>query len=121
MFTNRVFIIVDDNEDFMELFELWINEKKPNTLLKFTNGEELLEHLENELPSRVGAIFMDVKLENESGFQISREVRNLYPEINVIHLTGLGGEPVIEDNMVVLDKDLRDNQFTSEYILKVLD
>jgi len=49
-----------------------------------TDGAEAIEKVKNFLPQ---LIFMDIKLPGENGFDVTRRIKALYPDIKVVILT----------------------------------
>jgi two-component system LytT family response regulator/two-component system response regulator LytT/LytT family two-component system response regulator NatR len=52
---------------------------------RFSNSKELLTFLEAE-PAHL--LFLDIELEQEMGFSVAQRLRQLYPELMVVFLTG---------------------------------
>ena len=49
-----------------------------------TDGEEALQKIDVSVPD---LIFMDIKLPGENGLQITKKLRNQYPDVSIIILT----------------------------------
>jgi len=78
-------MLVEDDDDFRSSLASLLASRFPGILLdEAANGTEAMEKIESFLPH---LIFMDVKLPDRNGLEITRRVKALHPEIDVIMLT----------------------------------
>ncbi len=84
--TPSYILIVDDEEDFVEMLSLRLQETGENTVSAF-NGTECLEVLEKQ---EIDVIILDIKMPGMDGIETLREVKKRYPLVEVILLTGHG-------------------------------
>jgi len=78
-------LIVEDNDIFRQTLRGLLDTQFP--LISFEeagDGREALKKVNNFLPD---LIFMDIKLPGESGLQLTKKIKNSYPEIIIIILT----------------------------------
>lgn len=78
-------LVVDDENGPRQSLRMLLNEDYDVTLS--THVEEALGILENET---FDIIISDIRMPKKTGIDLLREVKNLYPEIEVIMLTGYG-------------------------------
>ena len=79
-------LIVEDSTLFRQLFRETLHDRFPAIEIhEAANGEEALRKVEMLRPN---LIFMDIRLPGENGLELTRKVKNQYPNIIVIILTG---------------------------------
>lgn len=83
--------LCDDEVDYLSFYETKINNlaKKLNVtieIIKFTNGDALLFHLEDR-PNHFDIMFLDILMGKTNGIDIARKVKNLNPTTKIIFLT----------------------------------
>lgn len=84
--TPSYILIVDDEKDFVEMLSLRLAETGENILSAFS-GTECLEALEKQ---DIDVIILDIKMPGMDGIEALKEIKNRYPLIEVILLTGHG-------------------------------
>ena len=78
-------LIVDDNAVFRRTVKRILLSRFPSMqILEAKDGKEAIEKTREELPR---LIFMDVRLPDENGFQLTRKIKAAHPEIPVIIMT----------------------------------
>jgi DNA-binding NarL/FixJ family response regulator len=80
----RVMLVEDDEGFRRSLAELLMSRFPSIVLDEAADGSEAMEKMERFLPQ---LIFVDVKLPGQSGLVVTRRIKALHPEINVIILT----------------------------------
>ena len=79
-------ILVDDEQLSLEAAAAALGKHPQIELVeKFTNSTKLFDFL---LKESADLIFLDIELENETGFQIAKKLKNDYPDILFVFLTG---------------------------------
>jgi CheY-like chemotaxis protein len=77
-------LIVAEDEDYnYELIHVLLL-KKTKKIIRAKNGSEVIEILKKQKPD---LILMDLKMPVMSGYEATRAVKNIYPELPVIALT----------------------------------
>ena len=77
--------LVEDQEGFRRGLAELLRSRFPSMVLdEAANGSEAMEKLKNFLPQ---LIFMDIKLPGQNGLEITKRIKALHPDINVIILT----------------------------------
>ena len=103
-------LIVDDNESFLMLFELYAENYPEYTFFYGESGEEALKILESENGRGISLIVTDVRMPTLSGIELSREVKEKYPDIPIMLITGLELSYFSEDDLKssakLLNKDI---------------
>lgn len=89
-------LLVDDEEELVKTLSERMNMRNFGTDVAF-NGEEALKLVDNEIPD---VMVLDLKMPGIDGMEVLRRIKNHYPEIEVIILTGHGTE---EDEREALD------------------
>jgi DNA-binding response OmpR family regulator len=81
-------LLVDDEEEFVKALaeRLQMRDLRSDTVL---DGEEALSYVEDQEPD---VMVLDLKMPGIDGMEVLRQVRKVYPNIQVIILTGHGSE-----------------------------
>jgi two-component system, response regulator YesN len=78
-------LLVEDNHQFREIFKQELSESFPSILIEeASNGKEATEKADSFRPQ---LIFMDIRLSDESGLQLTKNIKLKFPEITVAMLT----------------------------------
>jgi DNA-binding NtrC family response regulator len=81
-------LMVDDEEDFVKTLaeRMRMRDLSPDVAL---NGEQALEQVQQDVPD---VMVLDLKMPGIDGMEVLRRVRKVYPQVQVIILTGHGSE-----------------------------
>jgi DNA-binding NtrC family response regulator len=79
-------LLVDDEKDFVEMLALRL-EAAGDKVTPAYDGKTCLERLEN---NAIDVVILDIKMPGMDGIQTLREIKNKYPLVEVILLTGHG-------------------------------
>jgi CheY-like chemotaxis protein len=98
-------LIVDDDVDFVKLYSLYLR-NKGLTISASYSAAEALKTLEGLRPD---VVVLDVMMEHfDSGFNVSKVIKERYPDLPVILMTAIGEETgldfrpkSVEDNRVM--------------------
>jgi DNA-binding NarL/FixJ family response regulator len=78
-------LIVDDNTLFRKTLKESLHSRFPSfIILEAQDGEEALQTIPTLVPD---LIFMDIQLPNGNGLELTRLIKELYPNIKVVILT----------------------------------
>ena len=78
-------LIVEDNAPFRQSLKEMLSERFPAMgVEEAENGEEALEKIESAAPHLV---FMDIKLPDANGLEVTRKIKARFVEITIIILT----------------------------------
>jgi DNA-binding NarL/FixJ family response regulator len=78
-------MLVEDDDGFRGSLALLLKSAFPTILLEeAADGSEAIDKLKSLVPQ---LIFMDIKLPGQNGLEITKRIKALYPEIDVIILT----------------------------------
>ena len=78
-------LIVEDSAFYRQLLKEALNSRFPSMdIFEATDGEKVLQKIEALHPDLV---FMDIKLPEESGLELTQKIKTQYPEIIIIILT----------------------------------
>jgi DNA-binding NarL/FixJ family response regulator len=80
----KVMLVEDDGGFRGSLAALLMSRFPCIVLAEVADGAEAMEKVESFLPH---LIFMDIKLPGQSGLEVTRRIKALHPDINVIILT----------------------------------
>jgi DNA-binding NtrC family response regulator len=82
---NTIVLLVDDEAPFIETMKKRLT-KRNLSILSAYSGSEALDVLEKE--SRVDVVILDVKMPGMDGMETLRRIKEAYPAVEVIMLTG---------------------------------
>jgi len=92
------------------LFELYAENYTQYEFLYGKSGEEALKILESEKGKGTSLIVADVRMPTLSGIELSREVKEKYPDIPIMLITGLElsyfSEEDLKSSAKLLNKDI---------------
>ncbi len=88
-------LIVDDEKDFVEMFSLRLKNQGENVLVAYS-GEEALEILGK---TAVDVIFLDLRMPGMDGIDTLKQIKHLYPIVEVLLLTGHGSTETAVEGM----------------------
>jgi len=78
-------MLVEDDECFRRSLAGLLRSKFPCIVIEEArDGAEAMEKVERLLPQ---LIFMDIKLPGQSGLELTKRIKTLHPEMNVVMLT----------------------------------
>lgn len=78
-------LIVDDNAAFRKMLTSILLSRFPSMhIMEAQDGDRAIKKTENQTPD---LIFMDVRLPDGSGFQVTRKIKAAYPGIVIIIIT----------------------------------
>ena len=78
-------LIVEDNTLFRQVFKKTLHDRFPSiTIREARDGEEALREADNFLPD---LIFMDIRLPDENGLELTKKIKALHPETIIVILT----------------------------------
>lgn len=81
-------LLVDDEVDFVEMLSMRLQEAGEKVTPAY-NGEECLKVLEKE-KDQIDVVILDIRMPGMDGIEVLREIKNRFPLIEVIMLTGHG-------------------------------
>lgn len=85
--TIATILLVDDEKPFVETMSKRLKKRKTNVISAFS-GEEALNCLERNTDIEV--VILDVKMPHMDGIEALRKIKQQYPLVEVIMLTGHG-------------------------------
>lgn len=78
-------LIVEDNGKFRQTLKSMILERFPTvSVMQAANGKEAMERVDGTRPR---LIFMDIRLPGQNGFELTRHIKNLHPDVRIAILT----------------------------------
>ncbi len=86
----RKILIVDDEQDIVELLDDFLIQKGYDTAKAYTK-REASERIDKFKP---GIILLDIKLPDGDGIVFLKEIKQKYPNIEVIMITGLADKEI---------------------------
>ncbi len=82
-------LIVDDNPIFLELFELYAEDYSQFDFVYGKSGDEAIKILEREENEDISLLITDVRMPSTSVIDLIRIVKEKYPKVSIIIITGL--------------------------------
>jgi len=111
-------LLVDDEVDFLETLTKRLRRRNVNTF-EATNSQEAFQVLQQE---SIDVVVLDVKMPGIDGMQALREIKRLYPSVEVIMLTGHANVEVALEGMELGAFDyLMKPMDTDELLYKIQD
>jgi len=101
-------MVLDDVEDSGAMIKR-IMERKGHSVYVFTEEQEAIDYLKQE---GIDIAILDIKLKKMSGVEVLKQIKNSYPNIEVLMLTGY---PTLETAHEAKDFGAR------EYLVKPID
>lgn len=92
---SNIMIIDDELENIAPLITL-LEEQGRYSIYKYSDGEEAIEAIKSK---QIDVVVCDVKMPRISGYDILKWIKNNYPEIIVIMMTGFGS---VDDAMLAM-------------------
>ncbi|MFO7785489.1 MAG: response regulator [Thermodesulfobacteriota bacterium] len=78
-------LIIEDDADFRKTLSALLRDRFPRvSLMEAEDGERGLEHLDTCRPDLV---LTDIRLPGQNGFQITRRIRDMHPDVPILVLT----------------------------------
>ena len=78
-------LLVEDDQHFRKILKQELNGWFPSIVVEeASDGKEAMEKTESFSPR---IIFMDIRLPDESGLQLTKRIKAKYPAINIVMLT----------------------------------
>jgi YesN/AraC family two-component response regulator len=78
-------LLVEDDQHFRKILKQELNGWFPSIVVEeASDGKEAMERTESFSPR---IIFMDIRLPDESGLQLTKRIKAKYPAINIVMLT----------------------------------
>jgi len=88
-------LLVDDEKDFVEMLALRLNETGEKVTQAY-DGQMGLDILKRE---NIDVVILDIKMPGMDGIQVLREIKSIYPLVEVILLTGHGSAETAVEGM----------------------
>ncbi|MEE9377769.1 MAG: response regulator [Candidatus Lokiarchaeia archaeon] len=102
-------LIVDDNPSFLMLFQVYTKDYPQFEFLYVESGEEALKILDSEKGRDISLIVSDIRMPTLSGFDLSRIVKEKYPKIPIMLITGMESSYFSEEDLMFSTKFLNKN------------
>jgi two-component system response regulator YesN len=78
-------LIIEDSDLYRKLLKETLQARFPKMVISEANdGEEALREIEIATPN---LILMDIRLPGESGLELTRKIKDRYPEVSIVILT----------------------------------
>jgi len=88
-------LIVDDEKDFVEIFSMRLETQGEKVSTAFS-GNEALQVLEN---TAIDVVILDIRMPGMDGIDTLKQIKKLYPNVEVILLTGHGSTETAVEGM----------------------
>ncbi len=88
-------LIVDDEKDFVEMFSLRLEGQGEKVSTAYS-GKEALKVLESTI---IDVVILDIRMPGMDGIDTLKQIKQLYPIIEVIMLTGHGSTQTAVEGM----------------------
>ncbi|MBU8849067.1 MAG: response regulator [Desulfobacterales bacterium] len=88
-------LIVDDEKDFVEMFSMRLEGQGEKVSTAYS-GKEALKVLETKI---IDVVILDIRMPGMDGIDTLKQIKNLYPIVEVIMLTGHGSTETAVEGM----------------------
>ncbi len=88
-------LIVDDEADFVEMFALRL-EQQGEKVTTASSGQEALDVLSEK---EIDVVILDIRMPGMDGIETLKEIKNRFPIVEVIMLTGHGSTETAVEGM----------------------
>lgn len=105
-------LVIDDEEEICELTRSFLRKKNYCTL-GATSGKEAIEIIKKEHPHLV---LLDIRLGEDSGIDVLRQIKEIDKNIKVIMVTALDDEQSIQEAKSLGAEDYIAKPFTAAYL-----
>jgi len=79
-------LIVDDSDRYRALLKKALQASLPTIAIdEAANGSEALQKVDASLPD---LIFMDIRLKEENGLELTKKIKSAHPNIHILVVTG---------------------------------
>ena len=93
----KTILVIDDEKSIRKILSIALQEKGYE-VFEATNGREGLEVFKDKKPE---IVITDVKMPEMSGIQVTREIKRLNDDVDVIIITGYGSEDLVIESLRV--------------------
>jgi len=90
-------LVIDDEDSIRKVLSIALQEKGYN-IFEATNGREGLEVFKQKRPE---IVITDVKMPEMSGLEVTREIKKINDDVDVIIVTGYGSEDLVIESLRV--------------------
>ncbi|MDB6037416.1 MAG: sensor protein, partial [Verrucomicrobiales bacterium] len=109
-------VLVVEDEAVLRDFAQLVLLKKGYTVLLAEDGAEALKVAEN-YGRPIHLLFTDVVMPQIGGVELGREIRRIYPEINVLYTSGYPRDGVLEQGIVDSNFEFLTKPYTAQILL----
>ena len=88
-------LLVDDDQNFLSITKKRL-ERRGHTVQTASNGSEVFIKLQAQI---IHVVILDVKMPGMSGIEILKEIKNSFPLVQVIMLTGVPTVGCVADSL----------------------
>ena len=110
-------VLVVEDEAVLRDFAQLVLLKKGYTVLLAEDGAEALKVAEN-YGRPIHLLFTDVVMPQIGGVELGREIRKIYPEINVLYTSGYPRDGVLEQGVVETNFEFLTKPYTAQILLQ---
>lgn len=106
---NKSVWLIDDDSSFGDYLHNWFQRNFQIELKTFRDVDALYMALKTQEHPHL--LILDVRLEGNNGLRVSNNLHELYPEIKFVHVTSLDGEPILDEDYIILGKPINNKTF----------
>lgn len=106
--------ILDDDQSFLELFITKFKQQCDAFIYPFSTEEDLM----NAALSKLDYLFLDIEMPKRNGFQLAKELKESYPQLEIIFITS--HEQYVYDSFSLKPFDFIPKQFLDKKITIVI-
>lgn len=106
--------ILDDDQSFLDLFVIKLKQACDAFFYPYSTEEDLL----NGAISKLDYLFLDIEMPKRNGFQLAKEIKENFPQLDIIFLTS--HEQYVYDSFSLRPFDFIPKQFLDQKLNMVL-
>jgi two-component system, cell cycle sensor histidine kinase and response regulator CckA len=115
----RTVLVIEDEDGVRELAARILGDRA-HRVLAARSGDEALRELDRE-PGNVDLVLTDVIVPDIGTDQLAQEVRNRYPRVPILYMSGYPRDEIVQRGLLDRDQPFLQKPFTSQQLTRAVD
>ena len=117
--TGRTVLVIEDEDGVRELAARILSDRTHRVLVA-RSGDEALSELDRE-PGTVDLVVTDVIVPDIGTDQLAHEVRNRYPQVPILYMSGYPRDEIVQRGLLDRDQPFLQKPFTAQQLTRAVD